>query len=143
MLDNVPKTDAQELTALRELLDEAIAKVTSTRQVVIRTDIAGMSCKQLVSRIIDERGEQAAAVLATKLNGLGPRGKARVLLRPARNGNGVHVRAELYPAAPVEPGSRARPLYHRRSSWPSKMRVDPNKARLSALIWLSCSSVAS
>jgi hypothetical protein len=50
-----------DLAALRELLLEAIARVKPG------IDIAEMPCKDLVQRI-DARGEQAAAVLATKLN---------------------------------------------------------------------------
>jgi hypothetical protein len=76
-----------DLAALRELLFEAIAKAKPG------IDIAGVPCKDLVQRIINARGEQAAAVLATKLNAeLARRGKGRVMLRrAARNGNGVHV----------------------------------------------------
>jgi hypothetical protein len=82
------------LGALRELLLEMVEQVKPTEpvQTVItyRTDISAMSCKALVARIIAARGEQAAAVLATKLNAeLARRGKARVKLsRPTRNGNG-------------------------------------------------------
>ena len=52
-----------------------------------------MSCKQLRARIIRERGAQAAATLATKLNrDLTQLGKNRVVLqRAVRNGNGMHV----------------------------------------------------
>ena len=52
-----------------------------------------MPCKDLVQRIINARGEQAAAVLATKLNAeLARRGKGRVVLqRAARNGSDAHA----------------------------------------------------
>jgi hypothetical protein len=91
-------TNAQELAALRELLDEAIQRVAPAQPVkpiILRTDIATMSCKQLRRRIIRERGPQAAAVLATKLNAdLATLGKARVrLVRAGRNGNGIHADA--------------------------------------------------
>ena len=87
--------DAQgdDLEALRGLLFEAIekAKPAKRKPVVLTTDIARLSCKQLVGRIIRDRGEQAAAVLATKLNHeLARRGKERaVMTRAARNGNGA------------------------------------------------------
>ena len=82
-----------DLAALRELLFEAIAKA-KPEVITYRVDIAGMPCKDLVQRIIDARGEQAAAVLATKLNAeLARRGKGRVMLKRAvrRNGNGLHA----------------------------------------------------
>jgi hypothetical protein len=79
--------DGQYLAALRELLFEAIAQAKPG------IDITEVPCRDLVQRIIDARGERAAAVLATKLNAeLARRGKGRVVLqRAARNGNGVHV----------------------------------------------------
>jgi hypothetical protein len=91
MFDTLHPTNAQELDALRELLDEAIRKVKPVKPIILRSDIGAMPCKQLVAAIIRERGPQAAAVLATKLNArLAERGKVRVkLVRPARNGNGA------------------------------------------------------
>jgi hypothetical protein len=91
--DTFHQSTMQELRVLRDLLAEAIQKVAPVKQVVIRTDIAALSCKALRTRIIRERGPQAAAVLATKLNaGLAKLGKARAQLsRPARNGNGTGV----------------------------------------------------
>jgi hypothetical protein len=91
--------DQTELGALRGLLEEMIGKTAPVEPVrttvTYRSDIAAMACKELVQRIIRERGEQAAAILATKLNAeLARRGKVRVKLqRVARNGNGngVHV----------------------------------------------------
>jgi hypothetical protein len=72
-----------------------LEKARAAKPVVVyrttRTDLATAPCKTLVQRIIAERGEQAAAVMATKLNAeLAQRGKGRVLFKRAvRNGN-VH-----------------------------------------------------
>ena len=93
MFTNSQTTNTQDLDALRELLNEAIAKAKPA-VITCRSDIAAMPCKALVARIITERGEQAAAVLATKLNAeLTRRGKGRVMLKRAvrRNGNGLHA----------------------------------------------------
>ena len=84
----------EELDTMRAMLDEALKRIVPAKKVVvIQTDIATMSCKQLRARIIRERGAQAAATLATKLNrDLTQLGKNRVVLqRAVRNGNGMHV----------------------------------------------------
>jgi len=100
MLHSDTSLGAQDLEALRELLEEAIGKAAKAAEpvktvVTYRTDIGAMSGKALVARIIAARGEQAAAVLATKLNAeLARRGKDRVMLkRAARNGNGAAAHA--------------------------------------------------
>ena len=95
MRNSLPKSNTQAVGALHELLDEVVAEIAATRPVILYTDIATLPCNKLVQRVINERGEQAAAVFATKLNGeLARRGKNRVVLqRAARNGNGVHVHA--------------------------------------------------
>jgi hypothetical protein len=92
-VDHNGRRSQSDLAALRELLLEAIERIRPARPITYRSDIAVMPCKALVQRIICARGEQAAAVLATKLNAeLARRGKKRVVLqRVARNGNGAHV----------------------------------------------------
>ncbi len=87
------RNSQSDIAALRELAHEVLAQVKAREPFVYRVDIATMPCKDLVQSIIQHRGAQAAAVLATKLNAeLARRGKERVVLqRAARNGNGTHV----------------------------------------------------
>jgi hypothetical protein len=102
MLHSDTSIGTQDLDALRELLEEALGKAKAAepvkKVVTHRSELAALSCNELVRRIIDARGAQSAAIVATKLNAeLTRRGKARVRLeRPARNGNGGNGRADVF-----------------------------------------------
>jgi hypothetical protein len=82
-----------DLDALRELLLEAVEQVKPPRTVIYRSNIATMSCGELVEKIIALRGTRRAAYLATRLDqALAARGKRRALLHyAAHNGTGAHV----------------------------------------------------
>ena len=92
-VDHNNRGDQSYLAALRELLLEAVEQVKPPRTVIYRSNIATMSCGELVEKIIALRGTRRAAYLATRLDqALAARGKRRALLHYAsHNGTGAHV----------------------------------------------------